>query len=174
MEGQSIEFYAIEGNPVLAMLSMKLQGFEFEVMGEKEYMKYYVEDGGFDPVRGHYADAGMDLRTPEDIVIREHDSAIIHTKVHVEIPFGYYGKLESKSGLHVKHDIVCLGGTIDSGYTGEIVVKLYNLGHELYKFKAGDKIVQMIIQPCVLEEWENDTDFDETERGNGGFGSTGK
>ena len=143
-------------------------------MGEKKVMKYYVEEGGFQPERGHFADAGMDLKTPEDVVVRAHDSAVIHTKTHVEIPVGYYGKLESKSGLHVKHDIVCLGGTIDSGYTGEIVVKLYNMGPKMYKFKAGDKIVQMIVQPCVLEDWVEDKDFAESERADGGFGSTGR
>ena len=174
MEGRTIEFYAIEGNPVLAMLSMKLQGFEFEVMGEKEYMKYYVEEGGFEPIRGHYADAGMDLRTPEDVVLRAHDSVVIDTKLHCCIPFGYYGKLESKSGLHVNHEIVCLGGVIDSGYEGSVKVKLYNMGANLYKFHAGDKIVQMIIQPCVLEDWVVDDNFGGSERGSDGFGSTGK
>lgn len=139
-------------------------------------MKYYLDEGGFEPVRGHFQDAGMDLRTPEDVVIRAHDSAVIHTKCHIDLPVGFYGKLESKSGLHVKHDIVCLGGTIDSGYTGEIVVKLYNMGPNLYKFKAGDKIVQLIIQPCVLEEWnkvDSLEEFADSERGTGGFGSTG-
>lgn len=176
MSEQTIEFNVIEGNPVIAMLGMMLEGSEFEVMdmGEEKVLKYYVEEGGFEPVRGHFEDAGMDLRTPEDVVIRAHDSAVIDTKIHCSIPVGYYGKLESKSGLHVKHDIVCLGGVIDSGYTGSVVVKLYNMGDQLYKFKAGDKIVQMIIQPCVLEDWVADSDLEESERGSNGFGSTGK
>ena len=176
MSEQTIEFNVIEGNPVLAMLAMRLDGAEFEVMdmGEEKVLKYYVEEGGFEPVRGHFEDAGMDLRTPTDVMIHPHSSAVIGTKTHVEIPVGFYGKLESKSGLNVKHDIVCLGGTIDSGYTGEIVVKLYNMGDQWYKFKAGDKVVQMIIQPCVLEDWVKDDNFAESERGDSGFGSTGK
>lgn len=165
-------------NPVVQMMLMQENGFnKFEpVKIEERKMKYYLDEGGFEPVRGHFQDAGMDLRTPEDVVIRAHDSAVIHTKCHIDLPVGFFGKLESKSGLHVKHDIVCLGGTIDSGYTGEIVVKLYNMGPNLYKFKAGDKIVQLIIQPCVLEEWnkvDSLEEFADSERGTGGFGSTG-
>lgn len=175
MDKNNLEFTAIEGNPVLAMMSMMFQGHEFEVMKieESKIMKYYVGEGGFEPVRGHYDDAGMDLRTPEDVIVPAGGSAIIKTKTFVEIPVGYYGKLESKSGLNVKHDVVCLGGVIDASYRGEIVVKLYNLGTSDYRFKAGDKVVQMIIQPCVLEEWVKDEDLSETERGDKGFGSTG-
>lgn len=166
-------------NPVIKMMLMHHDGYEFEPVGyeEENTVKYYLDEGGFEPIRGHFEDAGMDLRTPEDFVIRPHDSAVVKTKIHIEIPVGFYGKLESKSGLHVNHDIVCLGGTIDSGYTGEIVVKLYNMGANLYRFKAGDKIVQLIIQPCVLEEWqrvETIEEFAKSERAEGGFGSTGK
>lgn len=166
-------------NPVVQMMLMQENGFnKFEpVKIEERRMKYYLDEGGFEPVRGHFDDAGMDLRTPEDVVLRAHDSVVIDTKVRVEIPTGFYGKLESKSGLHVKHDIVCLGGTIDASYRGTIVVKLYNMGPNLYKFKAGDKIVQMIIQPCVLEDWQKVDSLEElseTERSEGGFGSTGR
>lgn len=166
-------------NPVIKMLLMKQDGFVFEPITNEEeiVVKYYIEEGGFEPVRGHFEDAGMDLRTPEDVVIRAHDSAVIDTKIVIDLPVGYYAKLESKSGLHVNHDIVCLGGVIDSGYHGHIVVKLYNMGANLFKFKAGDKIVQLIIQPCVLEEWQKISDINEfgkSERGISGFGSTGR
>jgi dUTP pyrophosphatase len=163
-------------NPVIQMLIMKESGFDFEpiaIEGAKT-VKYYIEEGGFEPIRGHFEDAGMDLRTPIDVVVPKGGSAVIDTLVHTEIPVGYYGKLESKSGLNVKHGVVSLGGTIDSGYNGSIVVKLYNFGDKDYEFKAGDKIVQMIIQPCVLEEWIEDDDFSESERGDSGFGSTGR
>ena len=166
-------------NPVISFMSMKEDGYEFEPiqLDKEHFMKYFLEEGGFEPIRGHFEDAGMDLRTPEDVVIRAHDSAVIDTKVVIDLPVGYYAKLESKSGLHVKHDIVCLGGVIDSGYHGHIVVKLYNMGANLFKFKAGDKIVQLIIQPCILEDWQKVDDvkeFGESERGTLGFGSTGK
>lgn len=92
----------------------------------------------------------------------------------MEIPKGFYGKLESKSGLNVKHSVVSLGGVIDSGYTGSIVAKLYNLSDVDYLFEPGDKVVQIIIQPCEYPKLELTDSFEETERGNGGFGSTGR
>lgn len=136
-------------------------------------MKVRMMDGAYEPVRGHSDDAGLDLRTPVDVVIPAGGSATIDTKVCVGIPKGYYGKLESKSGLNVKHDVVCLGGVIDSGYTGSVVVKLYNLGKSDYNFKAGDKVVQMIVNPCMISEIEYVSDLEDTERGDNGFGSTG-
>jgi dUTP pyrophosphatase len=133
-----------------------------------------LDEGAIMPDRGHAADAGMDLMTPKRVVVPAHGSANIDTGVHVEIPEGYFGKLESKSGLNVKHSVVSLGGVIDSGYTGSIVVKLYNISDEDYVFNAGDKVVQMIIQPCVYPKLYMTRIFKETERGNGGFGSTGR
>ena len=126
------------------------------------------------PTRGHSDDAGIDLRTPYTITIKAGGSASIETGVGVQIPKGYFGKLESKSGLNVRNSIVSLGGVIDCGYTGEIIAKLYNFGDEDYTFNAGDKIVQMIVQPCLIEGINFVEDFEDTERGNGGFGSTGK
>lgn len=164
-------------------------------------LKMMLDNGAIPPVRAHEADAGLDLRAPEEITIPhatfgewvEHDpkraanglllkreyfasagEAIIDTGVHIAIPKGYYGKIESKSGLNVKHSIVSLGGTIDAGYTGSIVVKLYNLSAYDYTFHAGDKIAQLIIQPCELPEFEWVESLDETERGDNGFGSTGR
>lgn len=137
-------------------------------------MKIKLDEGAYMPVRGHVADAGLDLRTPERVVIYPNDSVTINTGVHVEIPFGYFGKLESKSGLNVNHGIVSHGGVIDSGYTGPIVVKLYNHGKQKYVFEEGDKIVQLIIQPCLLPMLELVDDLEDTYRGDNGFGSTGK
>lgn len=138
--------------------------------------KIFEKEGTNDykPTRGHSDDAGIDLRTPYEVTIKARKSAIINTGIGVQIPKGYFGKLESKSGLNVKHDIVSLGGVIDSGYTGEIVVKLYNMGDEDYTFNAGDKIVQMIVQPCLIDSINIVKEFEDTERGGAGFGSTGK
>ena len=126
------------------------------------------------PVREHEEDAGLDLRTKEPIVVPAHGSVSIDTGVHLEIPKGYYGRLESKSGLNIKNSVVSLGGTIDAGYTGSIVAKLYNLSDEDYKFDAGDKIVQIVIIPCETPKLNLVEHFAETERGSSGFGSTGK
>jgi dUTP pyrophosphatase len=101
------------------------------------------------------------------------ESEVFGTGVHVELPAGTYGRLESKSGLNINYDIVCLGGTIDEGYTGSIKVKLYNLGQKPYMIRKGQKIVQMVIVHCERPELEIVDRLEETERGEKGFGSTG-
>lgn len=133
-----------------------------------------LDDGAYMPVRAHETDAGLDLRTPNDFTLFAGSSKVIDTFVRVAIPEGYFGKLESKSGLHILHDIVCLGGVIDSSYIGTIRVKLHNFGDKDYEFTAGDKIVQMIIQPCAGTQLILKDKLDDTERGEGGFGSSGR
>lgn len=138
-------------------------------------MKMIIDEGGFEPIRGHADDAGLDLRTPVDFVIKAHDHAIIDTNTHILIPKGYYGQLFSKSGLNVNHSIVSLGGTIDAGYKNSIKVKLYNFGDKDIQFKAGDKLVQIVFMSCITPELELVEEFTEdTERGGDGFGSTGR
>ena len=137
-------------------------------------MRVKLDNGAFEPVRAHETDAGLDLRTPFEFTIRPHESYVIDTGVHVELPTGTFGQLFSKSGLNVKHSIVSLGGTIDEGYTGSIVVKLYNEGDEEYHFRAGDKIVQLVILNCVAPDIEYVEGLSETDRGNNGFGSSGR
>lgn len=135
-------------------------------------MKVQLFDGAYMPVRGHEEDAGLDLRTPIDVTVPKGGSAIIDTLTAVEISKNHYGKLESKSGLNVKHGVVCLGGVIDHGYSGSVVVKIYNLGDEDYHFKAGDKVVQLIEVPCKISEIELGEVYS-GERAAQGFGSTG-
>lgn len=140
-----------------------------------ENINVKLDPNAFMPVRAHYIDAGIDLRTPYEFTIPSGGSYQIDTGVHVAIPAGYYGKLESKSGLNVNHGVVSLGGVIDAGYTGSIVAKLYNFGEYDYHFNAGDKVVQLIIVPCAIPAVIiSDDEFTETERGNNGFGSSGK
>lgn len=133
-----------------------------------------LDDGAYMPIRAHKDDAGLDLRTPKDFTLFAHGSIVIDTGVHIGIEPGYYGRLESKSGLHIKNDIVCMGGTIDSGYTGSIRVKLYNLGEKDYEFCAGDKLTQLVIIPCATPRLVLANSLDDTERSDNGFGSTGK
>lgn len=137
-------------------------------------MKIVLDKGAYMPEKAHEADAGYDLRTPKRVVLRRHDCACIDTGVHMEIPDGWYGKLESKSGLNVKHSIVSLGGVIDSGYTGSIVAKLYNFGSEDHVFEPGDKIVQIIFMPCANFTMIQFDELENTDRGDSGFGSTGR
>ena len=106
-----------------------------------ETINIMLDEGAYMPVRAHENDAGLDLFSPYKMCIWRHDSKIIDTGVHVEIPPGYVGMLKSKSGLYVKHDITG-EGVIDSGYTGSIVCKLYNNGIENYHIEKGDKIIR--------------------------------
>ena len=136
-------------------------------------MNIMLDNGAFMPEFAHKTDAGADLRSPVESVVPAHGSVVIDTGVHVEIPEGYVGMLKSKSGLNVKHDLIGTG-TIDSGYSGSIRVKLYNLGDTDYQIFRGDKIIQMVILPCKYTEFTLVDSFKESERGNGGFGSTGR
>lgn len=132
-----------------------------------------LDDRAYMPEKAHEEDAGFDIRTPEAKVVYEHESITVDTGVHMEIPRGYVGFLKSKSGLNVKHNL--LGeGVIDAGYTGSIVVKLYNNGSSPYVLNKGEKLIQIVILPIPEVELDLVDRFKDTERGDGGFGSTGK
>lgn len=136
-------------------------------------MKVLLDEGAYMPERAHELDAGYDLRTPKDFTMYGTTNVTINTGVHIEIPKGYVGFLKSKSGLNVKYDITG-EGVIDAGYTGSIVVKLYNNGRYMKQFNRGDKIIQLVILPIYTPELIQVDSLEETERGNNGFGSTGR
>lgn len=136
-------------------------------------MKVMLDDRAFLPERAHAYDAGLDLKSPVDIMVPAHGSAVINTGVHVALPQRTAGFLKSKSGLNVKHGITS-EGVIDCGYTGAIVCKLYNNSGEDYYVSRGDKITQLVILPVRLPDFDVVDGLDDTERGAGGFGSTGK
>lgn len=136
-------------------------------------LKIKLDKNAIMPTRAHRADAGLDLYTPHDFIINGGCSTEVDTGVHVEIPYGFFGDIRSKSGLLFKKNILT-DGTIDSGYTGSINIKLINLGHQPVSFAAGDKIAQMVISRCELPELFEVKELEETERGDGGFGSTGR
>ena len=134
-----------------------------------------LDDGAYMPDRAHNNDAGLDIKTPKRVVVHPDESVTIDTGVHIAIPEGCYGKLESKSGLLFKHSIVCPGGVIDYGYTGSIGVKLENHGGNVYIFEKGDKIAQLIIVKCELPELiEVGFLLSDGGRGDNGFGSSGR
>lgn len=139
-------------------------------------MKLFVklDEGAHAPTRAHAWDGGLDIYARESQIVSAKESAKFDTGVHVKIPVGYVGILMSKSGLNVNHDITS-EGVIDAGYTGSITVKLYNNGGYDYKVEEGDKISQLLIVPVELAEVVVIESMDEnTERGNNGFGSTGR
>lgn len=139
-----------------------------------DYIEVKLDPGAFEPVRAHDDDAGMDLKAKSAQTIFAGGSMCFDTGVHLAIPKGYYGKIESKSGLNVRHGIVSCGGVIDASYRGSIVVKLYNLSERPYYVEAGEKIAQLIIIPCETPKLKLVDSLDDTERGSGGFGSTGR
>lgn len=153
-------------------------------------MKIMLSDGGVMPTRAHTWDGGLDLYTPVDVVIpgctiigwiksfvlgggADVGCATIDTLVHTEIPEGMVGFIKSKSGLNVKFGLTA-EGVIDAHYTGSVRVKLYNHTRHPYCFKAGDKIAQLVILKCELPELELVDHLEETDRGDCGFGSTGR
>lgn len=136
-------------------------------------MKVVLDEGAYMPERAHPTDAGLDLRCREDFILWPWHHHTFDTGIHIELPHGYFGKVESKSGLNVNDNVVSCGGVIDEGYTGSIAVKLYNFGKRDKIFHAGDKIAQLVIQPYLAPELELVEELAETERGNSGFGSTG-
>lgn len=137
-------------------------------------MNIYVEKGAYAPNRAHKTDAGLDIRSRETRLVKAHSSALFNTGLHVQLPHGTAGLLVSKSGLNVNHGITSTG-LIDEGYTGEIMVKLYNHSDENYLVHAGDKISQLVVIPVLYEDIHLMDSLDEnTERGDKGFGSSGK
>lgn len=135
-------------------------------------IKAVIDPGAILPTRAHKDDAGLDLYATKDAVIFRDGSEIFDTGVHVAIPEGYVGFLKSKSGLNINNGLQS-AGVIDSGYTGSIRVKLYNHSHKMVRIKRGQKISQLVILPIITPELEIVDELEATERGDGGFGSSG-
>lgn len=135
-------------------------------------MKISLEPWAYEPSRAFDTDAGLDLRTPFGFVLEPRTAIVIDTGVHVQIPKGCAGVLVSKSGLNVKNNVTSTG-LVDEGYSGSIVVKLYNHGTTELSMPAGGKISQLVIVPVVIELLEFVDSIDGGERGTAGFGSTG-
>jgi dUTP pyrophosphatase len=136
-------------------------------------MKIKLDKGAYMPLRAHDTDAGLDIRAMDRQIVCAKESAVFHTGVHIQLPPGTAGVLISKSGLNVNHDLTSTG-LIDEGYTGEIVVKLYNNGGRDYTVNPGDKISQLVIVPVLHPTFNFVEDLDESDRGNNGFGSSGR
>lgn len=139
----------------------------------KKTIRVVLDEGAKMPLRAHDTDAGFDLFSRDAKVIDPHGSAVFDTGVHIEIPPGYVGFLKSKSGLNVNHGLTS-EGVIDCGYTGSIRVKLYNNSSEPYPILAGDKITQLVLLPVYTPRLWRAAKLKETNRGDGGFGSTGR
>ncbi len=137
-----------------------------------------LKDNAQIPVYGSGGSAGGDLVSAEntDITVMPHQTVFIGTGIAVAIPEGYVGLVYARSGLASKRGLAPANkvGVIDSDYRGEIKVALYNHGDEPQTVLKGERIAQLVIAPFIKAEYETVDDLDETERGEGGFGSTGR
>ncbi len=124
---------------------------------------------------GPEEDAGMDLKAVEAAVLRPGEPALVSTGIAIELPPGFEAQVRPRSGLALKHAITLPNSpaTIDPGYRGEIRVILLNLGREEYRVERGDRIAQLIIARYEPVEWE-ESHLSETNRGENGFGSSGR
>ena len=138
-------------------------------------MKVKLEEGASMPTRAFSTDAGLDLCSREQFVLWPGHAHLFDTGVHIQLPPGTFGMIAGRSGLNRKNKVCPAGlGIVDQGYTGSIGVMLYNFGKEDFIVNPGDRIAQMIIIPCEQPELELVDWLDETDRGESGFGSTGK
>lgn len=126
------------------------------------------------PSYAHDTDAGMDLYTICDIDIAPGERVLIATGIAVAIPAGYVGLFWDKSGIANKAGLKVMGGVIDAGYRGELLVGLLNTSSSIHTFHKGDKIAQMLIQKVEHPELVEVEELDDTPRGDGAFGSTGR
>lgn len=159
-------------------------------------IKVKLDENAKMPEKAHASDAGYDLFAPYDFKVPTYNglkeawrtkspgsgrlevypdigSAVVDTGVHIQIPDGYVGMIKSKSGLNVNHGLIA-EGVVDANYTGSIVVKLYNLSSEPYHFKKDDKVTQIVVMPIPATELIEVDELDDTERGENGFGSSGR
>ena len=127
------------------------------------------------PAYAHPGDAGMDIRSVDDLEIAPGARALVHTGLVMILPPGWEAQVRPRSGLALKHGVTVLNtpGTIDAGYRGEVGVILANFGDAPFAVKKGDRIAQVVIAPVTTAAIEETDVVDDTDRGGGGFGSTG-
>ncbi|HVO11923.1 MAG TPA: dUTP diphosphatase [Vicinamibacteria bacterium] len=145
-------------------------------MGENEsrvIVPALVDRGGALPEYASPAAAGADLRASEALVIEAGGRAAVPTGLRLQIPPGHVGLVWPRSGLAVRHGIDTLAGVIDSDYRGELRVVLVNHGREPFAVAAGDRVAQLLVQPLARAVFQKVAELDRTDRGQGGFGSTG-
>ena len=130
-----------------------------------------------DPAYATVASAGIDLRADiaEPIVLKPLERRLVPTGIFIELPAGYEAQVRPRSGLATKHGVTVINspGTVDADYRGELKVSLVNLSSEPFEIVPGERIAQMVVAAHETVEWEKVEALSETERGAGGWGSTG-
>ena len=126
------------------------------------------------PSYAHAGDAGMDICASEDVHIKKDERMKVPTGIAIQIPEGYVGLGWDKSGLSMNHGLKTLGGVIDAGYRGEIMIGIVNLSNEDYTIGKGHKVAQILIQKVEAPNVQEVEELGDSHRGEKGFGSTGK
>ena len=136
-----------------------------QVVGDAPVLPQYMTPGA----------SGMDVRAAESVVLEPGDRAAVGTGLAVAVPRGWEIQIRPRSGLAMRNGVTVVNapGTIDSDYRGEIRILLVNLGRDAYALERGDRIAQMVLCPVGRVRWEPRDTLDDTDRGGGGFGSTG-
>jgi dUTP pyrophosphatase len=141
---------------------------------EAKEMAVMVGGAGALPEYGSPKAAGADLRAAEDVELPPGARAAVATGIHVALPEGHVGLVWPRSGLALRHGIDTLAGVVDSDYRGEVKVVLVNHGQESFRIAKGDRIAQLLVQAVARVAFTRTDDLSRTERGTGGFGSTGR
>lgn len=134
-----------------------------------------LEEGAHLPTYATEGSAGMDLRIIEKVTLAPGERKLARTGLRMAIPLGYEGQVRPRSGLALKLGISMVNtpGTIDSDYRGEVGIILINMGQDVVQLNEGERVAQLVICPVTRAAWQVTESLDATERGGGGFGSTG-
>ncbi len=145
------------------------------VVPEHVTVPMVLQEGAAMPAYATQGSAGMDLRSIEDVELQPLERKLVRTGIRMAIPEGYEGQVRPRSGLALRLGLGMVNspGTIDSDYRGEVAVILINLGAESVKLSAGERIAQLVVCPVVRAQPVAVAELDMTDRGGGGFGSTG-
>lgn len=162
--------YIIEGSVIAILKLMEVPRERIPVKIER------IHPDAIIPKYAHKTDCGADVFAVEEVTLKPHTTEIIKTGIKIAIPGGYEVQVRPRSGLSLKSPlrIANAPGTIDSDYRGEVGIIMENTGNLSYTIEKGDKIAQLVIAPTPMMEFTEVSELDNTERGEGGFGSTGK
>lgn len=139
-------------------------------------LRVALEEGALPPEYRTAGSAGMDVRIAESVELKPHERKLVRTGMKIQVPEGYEGQLRPRSGLALEHGVTMANspGTIDSDYRGEVKLILLNTGRHPVRLSKGDRVAQLVICPVARAEVVVVEDLEDTERGDGGFGSTGR
>ncbi|XP_035508276.1 deoxyuridine 5'-triphosphate nucleotidohydrolase, mitochondrial isoform X2 [Morone saxatilis] len=165
----------LEVADVSAISPSKRARTETKPAEEKPVLKFAkLSENARTPTRGSTKAAGYDLYSAYDYSIGPMDKAIVKTDIQIAVPHGCYGRVAPRSGLAAKHFIDVGAGVVDEDYRGNVGVVLFNFSKETFEVNKGDRVAQLVCERICYPDLVEKETLDETERGAGGFGSTGK